>query len=111
MEATSGLQGGGVWTYILFNAGAGFILGFAVGYALKKLLKLVLLFLGLVTLLLLALEYYGIIQVNYGKFVELVQAALNATRGATSGIISHALASLPFAGSFAVGLAVGFKAG
>lgn len=111
MEAAGGLQGGGIWTYILFNAGAGFILGFAVGYALKKLLKLVLLFLGLITLLLLALEYYGIIQVNYGKFVQLVQTALNATRSATSGIVSHALASLPFAGSFAVGLAVGFKAG
>ncbi len=107
----AGLQGGGVWTYILFNAGAGFILGFAVGYALKKLLKLLLLFLGLVTLLLLALEYYGIIKVNYSRFVQLVQTAINATRGATGGIVSHALASLPFAGSFAVGLAVGFKAG
>ena len=103
--------GGGIWTYILFNAGAGFVLGFAVGYALKKLLKLVLLFLGLVTILLLGLEYYGIIQINYQKFLEVVQSALNATRGAASGIISHALASLPFAGSFAAGLAVGFKLG
>ena len=111
MEATSGLQGGGIWTYILFNAGAGFILGFAVGYALKKLLKLMLLLLGLVTLLLLTLEYYGVIKVNYDKFVKLVQSAINATRGAASGIVSHALASLPFAGSFAVGLAIGFKLG
>ncbi len=103
--------GGGIWTYIAFNAGAGFVLGFAVGYALKKVLKLLLLFLGLVTLLLLGLEYYGVIKVNYGKFVALVEQGLNMTRSTASGILSHALASLPFTGSFLAGLALGFKMG
>ncbi len=105
------IPSGDIWTFIAFNAGAGFVLGFAVGYALKKLLKLLLFLLGIVTLLILGLEYYGVIQVNYDKFIELVDKALNMTRGAASGIVSHALASLPFAGSFALGLALGFKMG
>ncbi len=111
MVETDVSLGNGVWSYILFNAGAGFILGFAVGYALKKLLKLVLLILGLVTLTLLALEYYGIISVNYNRFVELVDKAINATRSAASGILPHAIASFSFAGPFALGLAIGFKMG
>ncbi len=104
-------QNSDIWTFIAFNAGAGFILGFAVGYALKKLLKLLLLLLGLATILLLGLEYYGIIQINYDKFVAVVEKAINATRGTAGGVVSHAIASLPFAGSFAVGLAIGFKMG
>ncbi len=103
--------GNSVWSYLLFNAGAGFILGFAVGYALKKLLKLVLLLLGLLTLALLALEYYGVISINYHRFVELINQAINATRTTVSGILPHAIASFSFAGPFALGLAIGFKVG
>ena len=103
--------GGDIWTFIAFNAGAGFVLGFAVGYALKKLVKLALVLLGLLTIVLLALEYYGIIQVNYDKFVALVEQAMNMTRSAASSIASHAVASLPFAGSFLLGFALGFKMG
>ena len=96
---------------ILFQASGGLILGFATGYALKKALKLALLVLGVFTVGLLALEYYGVISVNYDKLALLVERALSGAQATAASLQSHIIANIPFASTFLAGLAMGFKYG
>ncbi|GAB6147996.1 FUN14 domain-containing protein [Stetteria hydrogenophila] len=100
-----------VWTTILFQLGGGGILGFAAGYAFKKLLKLVLLVVGVFVIGLLALEYKGWVSVNYTALANSIERALTGGASAAAGVKSHIIANLPFAGAFLAGFALGFKAG
>jgi len=95
---------------IVFQLGAGGIFGFLVGYTIKKLLKLAALILGIFALILMYLEYSGLINVNYERLSQIVQGFLSS-----SGNVSHLLVTfvshLPFAGSFTVGAMLGLKKG
>jgi len=95
---------------IVFQLGAGGIFGFLVGYTIKKLLKLAALILGIFALILMYLEYSGLINVNYERLSQIVQGFLSS-----SGNVSHLLVTfvshLPFAGSFTVGAVLGLKKG
>jgi uncharacterized membrane protein (Fun14 family) len=102
---------GDVLTALLFQAGGGLILGFSAGYALKKLVKVVLLVLGVFTVGLLVLAYYGIIAVNWDKLALLVERALAGAQATTYSIQSFVIASIPFAGAFTAGFILGFKYG
>ena len=99
-----------ILSQMVYQLGAGGILGFIVGYAIKKVVKILIVVVGLFTLGLFLLEYEGIINVNYDKLLQVVEN-LTGTLGQTSGWINPILAHLPFAGSFAVGAAVGLKVG
>ena len=96
---------------VLFQAGGGVILGFAAGYAAKKAMKIALLVLGVFTGGLLLLEYYGVISVNYDKLALLVERALSGVQATAASLKAHIIATMPFAGSFLVGFALGFKYG
>lgn len=85
-----------VVTQFGFGGGAGFVLG----YALKKVLKVFFVLLGLYLASLVYLDNRGYIDLNYNKMVEALQ---NLDFSAMS-------FNVPLAG-FALGFAVGFKAG
>jgi len=99
-----------VFAPILFQLGAGGILGFIVGYAIKKVLKILAVVAGLFALALIYLAYIDIISVNYGKLTEAIERLLSGL-GEASQLVSPIVANLPFAGSFLVGAALGLKKG
>ena len=85
-----------VITQFGFGGGAGFVLG----YALKKVLKAFFVLLGLYLASLVYLDSKGYIDLDYSRMVEAFQ---NLDFSALS-------FNIPLAG-FALGFAVGFKAG
>ncbi len=95
---------------MVYQLGAGGILGFFVGYSLKKIGKIIAVVVGLFTLVLLLLEYEGMINVNYDKLLQVVQSILG-TFGQSLGWVAPLIAHLPFAGSFLTCAAIGFKVG
>jgi uncharacterized membrane protein (Fun14 family) len=96
---------------ILFQASGGLILGFAVGYAAKKALKIALIVLGVFTAGLIFLEYQGIISVNYDKLALLVERLISGAQATAASLEAHILANVPFASTFLLGFAMGFKYG
>ncbi|HDM23544.1 hypothetical protein DRO02_05430 [archaeon] len=96
---------------ILIQMGAGFFIGFAVGYALKKLIKILIVLAGLFFMLLLAMEYYGIVSIKYDKLLEAVENLIGGVSGEAQGIYAHIVAHLPFAAAFIPGFAFGVKKG
>ncbi|MBI2126656.1 MAG: FUN14 domain-containing protein [Thaumarchaeota archaeon] len=90
--------------------GFGTVVGFAVGYAAKKIVKLLLIFLGLFFVALQYLSFQGFITINYQKFQQIFEALAGRAMDAppTPAFIT---AGIPFYGSFALGFALGFKKG
>lgn len=102
---------GDVIAALAFQAGGGLILGFAAGYAAKKALKIALIIVGFFTAVLLGLEYYGVITVNWDKLALLVEKAISGAEAATASLKAYVISQLPFAGSFLAGFALGFRYG
>ena len=99
-----------ILTPIAFQLGTGGILGFVVGYALKKLFKIVAVLVGLFAIALIYMGYQGVINVNYGKLAEGVGNLLGNV-SSMSGLITSVVVNLPFAGSFLAAMALGLKVG
>jgi uncharacterized membrane protein (Fun14 family) len=96
-----------LFTNIFFPLSIGGTGGFLIGYAIKKIGKILMLFLGLYSLSLFYLAHIGVIDINSEKLAE---AASNLLAQA-AGFISAAIAYLPFSGSFAAGFALGIMKG
>lgn len=93
--------------------GFGGIAGLAVGYTAKKVTKLAALLLGITFVVVQALAYLGLIQVNWGE-VERFATTVNTTAdgGTLAGKAWEIVtANLPFGGGFVAGFAVGLKLG
>jgi len=105
------LSSGELLSALLFQAGGGVILGFATGYAFKKLVKVVLVVLGLFTVGFLALAYYGVVAVNWDKLALLVERAVYGAQATAYSVQSFIVASIPFAGAFTAGFILGFRYG
>ncbi|MEM3769749.1 MAG: FUN14 domain-containing protein [Candidatus Bathyarchaeia archaeon] len=101
-----------VFPSILFQLGVGGIGGFILGFALKKLSKLILLLIGLFIVVLLYLGMKGIIHVsiNYDALFEVISNFFHWTGSAISWL-AGVVALLPFAGSFVAGFLLGLKLG
>jgi len=95
---------------LAYQLGIGGIGGFIAGYALKKMMKIVAVVIGLFILALVYLGYSGIITINYGELGNAVSSALGLT-GQAAEWITPIIAHLPFAGTFGLGLFLGFKMG
>ena len=81
--------------------------GFLAGFFIKKIVKIIVFFLGLGFLCLLFLSQRGIISINYEKLIDAVSTSLPQV----AAFLSTAVALLPFASSFAVGFALGIWKG
>jgi len=99
-----------VLTPIVYQLGIGGFLGFFVGYAVKKITKIVAVLIGIGALILIYLGYEGIISINYDKLAQLIENIMSEA-GSTSAALTPMVANLPFAGSFIAGIAVGVKLG
>jgi uncharacterized membrane protein (Fun14 family) len=97
-------------TPLVFQLGAGGVGGFVVGYAIKKIAKLIVVLIGILLLGLIYLSSQGILEVNYSKLFDAIQGWLGGA-GQAVGWLTPIIAHLPFAGSFMVGFFLGFKMG
>jgi len=98
-------------TPLVVQLGFGGLAGFAIGYAIKKLLKLVIILIGIFLLGMAYLDYVDFIEVHYEKLAEAFRQLaerLLSEGGFLPGLLS---ANLPAMGGFVVGFALGFKKG
>ena len=93
--------------------GAGGIAGFIIGFAVKKLLKLLAILVGLIFIFLQYLAWKGFIDIHYDNIYATVQAMLQQSGTVVTefNIPSFITANIPMAGSFVAGLGIGFKMG
>ncbi|AWN22389.1 hypothetical protein DKM44_03355 [Deinococcus irradiatisoli] len=88
----------------------GALLGFAAGYAVRVIGKVVLLVVGLLFVALQLLSYFGLISINWLR-LEALSGPWLKDSGQTvwtwiSGVLTH---DLPFGGAFVVGLLLGLR--
>lgn len=95
------------FTNILFPLSTGGAGGFLIGYATKKIVKILMFFLGLGSLSLFYLAHIGVIDINSEKLAEATSSLL----AQTAGFFSATMAYLPFSGSFVAGFALGIMKG
>lgn len=95
---------------LVFQLGIGGIGGFIIGFALKKLSKLVLFLIGIFILALVYLSTQGIINISYGALWDSLSSLVGAAGSAFSWLVG-VISLLPFAGSFVVGFLIGLKLG
>ena len=102
-----------ILTPIVYQLSAGGIAGFVVGYAIKKLAKIVAVIAGIFVLALIYLGNIGVINVRYDKLTEMIRGVLGngGLEGGATQWIAPLIANLPFAGTFIVGFALGIKMG
>ncbi|MCS7368365.1 MAG: hypothetical protein NDF57_01455 [archaeon GBS-70-058] len=99
------------WDPILFQLGVGAITGFIVGYALKKIMKVLIIIMGIFLLALAYLQWNGIIKVDYATLIGKIENATKSLLGESTPLISQITANIPFAGSFLAGFYIGYKKG
>ena len=88
--------------------GIGGLGGLCVGYAVKRLAKIVAIITGLFFLGLQYLAYIGEINIKYVGLENWANGLVSGT-GALEGVLTAMIANLPFASSFTVGLAMGLQ--
>jgi uncharacterized membrane protein (Fun14 family) len=95
---------------LAYQLGVGGIGGFIVGFAIKKLSKLILFLIGIFLIILLYLGTSGVISINYDSLFNALAGLLGFAGQAASWLIGL-ISLLPFVGSFVVGFLLGFKLG
>ncbi|MFA5983042.1 MAG: FUN14 domain-containing protein [Methylococcaceae bacterium] len=97
--------------FMVSNVGAPFIIGMAVGYFAKKMIKVALIIGGAALTLLFVSEYYGLITVNDTNLQNVATLATQATQQSGSFLV-HRLSSITSKGVSAVtGFYFGLKLG
>jgi len=96
---------------LLATIGVAGIIGFAVGYALKKVFKLALIVFGIFLMGIFYLSYVEIVEIHYDKLLMWAESLINTVLGYTTSVYNAVLASIPTATGFAAGFALGFKKG
>lgn len=109
------MQNEGLWmseilSPLAYQLGIGGIGGFVVGYAFKKISKLIIVLIGVFIIALLYLGTSGIININYDKLWNAMAGWLGLA-GEAAGWLIGLISLLPFMGSFIVGFLLGFKLG
>jgi len=95
---------------LAYQLGIGGVGGFIVGFAIKKITKLIAIIIGLFIIALLYLGTSGIISINYDKLWNATAGWLGLAGQAAEWLVGL-ISLLPFVGSFLVGFVLGFKLG
>lgn len=104
VDVTSALTG------LVAQIGVGGILGFLVGYALKKVAKLLMVLAGIFVMILSYLGLRGVITVNFEALQSLIASGI-ASGSQLAQVVVSVIAALPFAGSFLAGFLLGLRKG
>jgi len=97
--------------FLVGNVGAPFVIGIAVGYFAKKMLRTALFLMGATIVLLFVAEYYGIIDITDEKLQHAASAATEAAKS-SGGFLVERLTGITSKGVSGVGgFFVGFKLG
>ncbi len=97
-------------TPLATQLGIGGVSGFCVGYAMKKVAKIIAVFLGLVFIGLQYLAYKGVIAIDYTAMNDLASSLIGEA-GEAQGFIVAIFANVPFGTGFAGGILLGLKQG
>ena len=97
--------------FLLTNIGAPFVIGMAVGYFAKKMLRLALFLGGAALVLLFAGEYYGIIEITDAELQSAATAATSAAKESGDFLVSRVSTITSRGVSGTAGFFVGFKLG
>jgi len=97
-------------TPLLTQLGVGGVIGLCIGYALKKVTKILAAIIGLFALGLIYLEYQGLISVDWLGVEAWGNTAL-AGLSQMEGTLGLLISNLPFAGGAIVGFGIGIKIG
>lgn len=98
-------------TFLLGNVGAPFVIGMAVGYFAKKMLRTALFVGGAIVVMLFVSEYYGIVDITDANLQSAANAATEAAKN-SGGFLIDRLTRITSKGiSGAGGFFVGFKLG
>lgn len=98
-------------TFLIGNVGTPFVIGMAVGYFAKKMLRTALFLMGGAIVLLFVAEYYGIVDITDEKLQFAANAATEAAKS-SGGFLVDRLTSITSKGVSGVGgFFVGFKLG
>ena len=92
---------------MIYQLGIGGTGGFLVGYATKKIAKIIAVFLGLYAASLLYLNHIGVITMNYERFMSVASASTTNI----ANFLASSLGGLPFSAGFIGGFALGVKKG
>jgi len=92
---------------LIYQLGIGGTGGFLIGYAAKKIAKIIAVFLGFYAASLLYLNHMGVITMNYERFMSV--ASDSATNIAN--FFASSLGGLPFSAGFVGGFVLGVKKG
>jgi len=95
---------------MISELGIGGVGGFVVGYALKKLARIVALLLGVGFVALQYLSYKGFIIINYEAMKDWVLNLTGQTAGLQS-LLTDLIVHIPFGASFGLGFYLGLKKG
>lgn len=104
------------------SVGIGGFMGFLMGYAIKKILKIIIIVAGLLVGILYYLQYNGLITLDWSKLEAALGSAMTNVSGldfstpflpGVSNQIMDALSNsgIPLTGGFAAGFAFGFSKG
>ena len=99
-----------VLTPLAGEIGIGGVGGFVVGYALKKIAKIVAIFLGIGFLGLQYLSYKGFISIDYSALQIWILSLLGKSNGVQTWV-TDLIIHLPFGAAFAGGFYFGLKKG
>lgn len=102
------------WGFLAQRIGLGALLGLAVGYTAKKALKVALIIVAVLLLVLLTLQSFELISINWHVVEEAYTQAFqhpDGILGSLSDWAGQIETLLPVAGSFLVGFLIGFKLG
>jgi len=90
--------------------GMGGVAGFVVGFAFKKMLKMLLILVGVFFAILQYLAYVGLITINYDRMFQSMQGFTKVFEGGFN-LPAFLTTNIPLAGTFVVGFGLGFKFG
>jgi uncharacterized membrane protein (Fun14 family) len=114
-----------VWDLLQLLWGGSFFVGVLIGYAVKKVIKLVAIIVGLFLAGLAYLQHQQIANINWNKLQQISEGAITTLSNLTmqitgvSGDSSHAATSssamtsfgIPLTGSISIGFTIGFMKG
>ncbi len=96
------------WSPVIFRFGFSFFAGFCIAYALRTMLKVGMFVAGVILIAVLALQYAGLMNVDWNSVAGRYDSAAAWFQGQFASFKDFFTGHLPSAGAAAVGLAMGF---